>query len=405
MDEIPLSRPDITDREIRLVNMVLTSGRLALGPMAERFEEMVAQRTRRRRGVAVSSGTAGLHMTLVAMGVSPGAEVIVPSFCFIAAANAVLYVGATPVFVDTCPKSLNMDPRLVEEAVTARTKAIIAVENFGNPQHMDAYRRIADKFEIKLIEDACEGLGGAYKGRPIGSFGHAAVFGFYPNKQITTGEGGMVVTDDDTLADTIISLRNQGRPAGSMLTPASATGGKSEMRSADPAGTPAATGSWMEFARLGFNYRMSEVNAALGVAQMERLDEILERRQEVAEWYVERLLDHPDLALPSCDDDTAMSWFVFVVRLSDQYRADERDRIIAGMHRHDVGAAAYFPCVHLQPHFRALGHMEGRFPISERISQRTIALPFFTNLDREDAEFAARTLELMIDRENLRKRA
>ena len=170
-------------------------------------------------------------------------------------------------------------------------------------------------------------------------------------------------------------------------------------------GPPSATGSWMEFARMGFNYRMSEVNAALGGAQMERLDEILDRRQSVAEWYIQRLLDHRDLALPSCDDDTAMSWFVFVVRLSDQYHAEERDRIIAGMHRHDVGAAAYFPCVHLQPHFRALGYAEGRFRISERISQRTIALPFFTGLDREDAEFAARTLELMIERENLRKRA
>jgi len=416
MQEIPLSRPDITERERRLVEMVLRSGRLALGPMAERFEELVARRTGRRRAVACSSGTAGLHMTLVAMGVGPGDEVIVPSFCFVAPANAVLYVGATPIFVDSCPKSLNMDPVRVEAAVTDRTKAIVAVENFGNPQHMDVYRRIADKYEIKLIEDACEGLGATYKGRAVGSFGHAAVFGFYPNKQITTGEGGMVVTDDDSLADLLQSLRNQGRPAGSMRKPSGAPrspaeplpgamGGKSTMTEAESPSLLANTGSWMEFARLGYNYRLSEINAALGVAQMERLDEILQRRQEVAEWYIQRFLDHSELVLPSYDDDTAMSWFVFVVRLSDRYAGDERDRIIAGMHRHDVGAAAYFPCVHLQPQFRALGYEEGRFPITERVSQRTIALPFYTKLEREDAEFAARTLELMIERENLKKRA
>jgi perosamine synthetase len=380
--------------------------------MAERFERTVASRIGRERGVACSSGTAGLHMLLVAMGVGPGDEVITTSLSFIAPANAILYVGAKPVLVDVCPKSLNADPRKVEAAITDRTKAIIAVENFGNPEYMDEYRRIADRHEVKLIEDACEGLGGALRAKPIGSFGHAAVFGFYPNKQITTGEGGMVVTDDGALADLLLSLRNQGRPAGSMTR--SATGGgavgtgrgeRDEGRSSGTGMGPSQVVSWMDFARLGFNYRLSEINAALGVAQMERLDEIVRRRREVADRYIERLLDHPDLAMPSVAADSTMSWFVFVVRLDEKYTREERDRIVTGMHRHDVGCAAYFPCVHLQPHFRALGYAEGDFPIAERVSDRTIALPFFTELSARDADFAARTLELMIERENLRKRA
>jgi len=412
MEEIPLSKPEITARDLEAVEMVLRSGRLALGPMCSRFERALASRLGRERGVACSSGTAGLHMVLAAMGIGAGDEVVTTSLSFIAPANAVLYVGAKPVLVDVCPKSLNADPKQVEAAITERTKAIIAVENFGNPTYMDEYRRIADRHEVKLIEDACEGIGGSYRGRPIGSFGHAAVFGFYPNKQMTTGEGGMVVTDDDALADLLMSLRNQGRPAGSMTRSVTGSAGvgtgrgaRDEGRGAGGGMGPSDRGSWMAFARLGYNYRLSEIHAALGVSQLDRLDEIVRRRREVAEWYIERLLDHPDLVLPNIDPDTAMSWFVFVVRLDEKYTREERDRIIEGMHRHEVGAAAYFPCVHLQPHFRALGYGPGDFPIAERVSDRTIALPFYTELSPRDADFVARTLELMIERENLRSRA
>jgi perosamine synthetase len=398
-DEIPLSRPDITTREEELVLAVLRSGRLALGPMQDRFEEMVGERTRRRHAVACSSGTAGLHMALAALGVGPGDEVITTPFSFVAPANSILMVGATPVFVDICPKSLNADPVAVEAAITDRTKAILAVENFGNPQHMSAYRRLADKHEIKLIEDACEGLGGAHKGKPVGGFGHVAIFGFYPNKQITTGEGGMVVTDDDRVADTLRSLRNQGRAITPPPKPTQAEPG------AHPESSVAGLGSWMRFERLGYNYRLSEVQAALGVAQMERLDEILERRAEVASWYMNRLLGNSEVILPSVDDDTSMSWFVFVLRLADTYTAEERDRVIAGMHRHDVGAAAYFPCVHPMPQFRGVARMPtAGLPIAESVSHRTLALPFHTRLNERDAEFAAATFELMLERENIRRR-
>lgn len=382
MQEVPLSKPDIGDEDVELVTRTLRSGRLSIGSMQARFEEMVADCAGVRNGVACSSGTAGLHMLLVAMGIGPGDEVITTPFSFIASANCILYVGATPVFVDIDPASLNMDPAKVEAAITAKTKAIVAVEAFGNPCHMAAYRKIADRHEIKLVEDCCEALGCVVGGRQVGSFGHAGVFGFYPNKQITTGEGGMVVTNDDRLASVCRSLRNQGRA--------------DEMSSG--------AGSWLSHERLGYNYRLDELSAALGVAQMRRLDSILARRRQVAEAYMRRLMVHPDLILPTIAEDVRMSWFVFVVRLNDQYSGEERDRIIAGMRRHEVGAAPYFPCIHLQPFYRErFGFSPGMFPIAETVSQRTIALPFFTRLSEEDGEFAASTLELMIGRESLRR--
>lgn len=383
LEEIPLSKPDITDAEVAMVERVLRSGRLSIGPMAEAFEAAVAARAGRRHAVSCSSGTAGLHMCLLAMGIGPGDEVITTPFSFIASANCILYAGATPVFVDICPKTLNMDPALIERAITPRTRCILGVEAFGNPSYMHEYRSIAAKHEIKMLEDCCEGLGGTFAGKPIGSFGHAGVFGFYPNKQITTGEGGMIVTDDDRLADLCRSYRNQGRAIGQ-------------------AGHSA--GSWLHHERLGYNYRLSEVQAALGVAQMRRLDHMLEQRQRVARLYIEKLLDRSDLVLPTVDDRTFMSWFVFVIRLSDQFTRDERDRIVEGMRRHDVGSAPYFPCIHLQPFYREkFGFKEGMFPIAERVAQRTLALPFYNSLSERDIDFVTQTLELMISRENLKR--
>lgn len=380
-NEIPLSKPDITDAEIDAVVAVLRSGRLALGPVTEAFEQAVARRTGRRHAVACSSGTAGLHMAMIALGVGPGDEVVTTPFSFVASSNCILFVGATPVFVDIDPRSLNMDPAKVEAAITPRTKAIVAVETFGNPAHMDAYRSIAARHEIPLIEDCCEGLGGVWRDRPIGSFGRVGVFGFYPNKQITTGEGGMVVTDDDRLADCCRALRNQGRPANQ--------GGHG-------------AGSWLAHERLGYNFRLSDINSAMGVAQMQRLDEILAKRREVADRYMARLMDHADLLLPTIEADTLMSWFVFVLRLSDRYTVDERDRIIAGLRRHEIGASNYFPCIHLQPFYRErFGFKPGDFPAAESVSARTIALPFHNGLTAAEQDIVAQTLSLMISRENL----
>jgi perosamine synthetase len=384
MDEIPLSRPDITEAEIQGVMSVLRSGRLSIGPAQEEFETLVGARTGRENAVAVSSGTAGLHLALLALGVGPGDEVVTSPFSFIATANSIVYTGATPIFVDIDPTSMNMDPKLVERAITPRTKAILAVETFGNPAHMDAYRRIAAQHEIPLVEDACEGLGGSWRDRAVGAFGRVAVFGFYPNKQITTGEGGMIVTDDDALADLCRSMRNQGRS----VAPSNG----------------ADIGSWLTHDRLGFNYRLSELHAALGIVQMRRLDEILERREQVAASYIRRLAGHPDLVLPNVPSDGEMSWFVFVVRLSESYTEQERNRIIEGMRRHEIGCAAYFPCIHLQPFYReSFGFEEGSFPIAESVSHRTIALPFHNRLTPREIDLVVQTLELMIDRENLKR--
>jgi perosamine synthetase len=383
LDEIPLSQPDITDAEIEAVVDTLRSGRLALGPRTAEFESLVAERTGRRYGVAVSSGTAGLHLSMLALGIGPGDEVITTPLSFIASANCILYMGATPVFVDVDPHSMNMDPQRVADAVTEKTKAIVAVETFGNPAHMDEYRAIAAKYELPLIEDCCEALGGMCNGTPCGGFGRVGVFGFYPNKQITTGEGGMIVTDDDRLAETCRSLRNQGRRA-------------------DKQTSRAGGSSWLMHERVGYNYRMSELSAALGVVQMRRLDELLERRSQVATTYLRRLMSVSEVVLPNVDPDTVMSWFVFVLRLSDEYTREERDRILAGMRRHDIGVGDYFPCIHLQPPYRErFGFKEGDFPIAERLCARTIALPFHTRLTEREISFVAQTLELMISRENL----
>jgi perosamine synthetase len=383
IDEIPLSRPDITEEEVRAVTEVLRSGRLSIGPAQETFENLITSVTDTRHAVACSSGTAGLHMALLAMGVGPGDEVITTPFSFIASSNAIVYTGAKPVFVEIDSRTLNIDTSRIEDAITEKTKAILGVEVFGNPAGMEEIRAIADKHEIKFLEDACEGLGGAHKGKKIGSFGHAAVFGFYPNKQITTGEGGVVVTDDSKLAERCMSLRNHGR---------------------SPMAKASTTGMVLNHETLGYNYRMAEINAALGVAQIKRLDDILEHRNRAAEFYLEQLIGNPDVILPTISPETTMSWFVFVTRLSDQYTAEERDRVIAGMHRHDVGAASYFPCIHLQPYYRkSFGCKEGDHPIAESVSQRTIALPFHTRLSRSDATFAAQTFELMLSRENIRR--
>ena len=401
-NEIPLSRPDIGRREEELVLEVLRSDRLSMGPMLERFERMVADRAGCAHGVGINSGTSGLHLVIRALGLGPGDEVITTPFSFVASANCILFEGATPVFVDVCPKTLNMDPALVERAITPRTKAILAVESLGSPDHMDEYAKIAARHEIVLIEDCCEALGTVYRGKPCGSFGRVGVFGFYPNKQITTGEGGMIVTDDERLAEMCRSLRNQGRAT---------LWDRTRARSSEASGVSGANGainrgSWLHHVRLGYNYRMSEIQAALGVAQMERLDEFILKRERVAEAYISRLLGNPHLVIPNVDPMVStMSWFVFVVRLESSYTSEERDRVIAGLRANEMGAADYFPCIHLQPYFSdALGEHApepGTLPIAEAVAGRTIALPFSTQMRGVDVELVCQTLEQMLESQNV----
>jgi len=377
--EIPLSRPDLSGLEAELVADVMRRERLAMGPMTDEFERPVADLAGVPHAVAVNSGTSGLFCVLKALGIGPGDEVITTPLSFIASTNVILHVGATPVFVDIEPVTLNMDPVLLERAITPRTRAILAVEAFGNPTHMDLYADIARRYGIPMIEDCCEALGGKHKGKPAGSFGRAGVFGFYPNKQVACGEGGMIVTADAALAGVCRSLRNQGRASGES--------------------TVQAKGAWLRHERLGYNFRISELQAAVGVGQMRRLDEILEKRSRVAKLYIDRLSGMGDLVLPTVDRDTEMSWFVFVPRLGVGFSSEERDELIDGLRQHEIGAADYFPCIHTAGFImETCGTEPGMFPIAESISGRTIALPFHGLLTEREVDLVVQTLDMLLRR-------
>ncbi len=361
---VPLSSPDITDSEIDAVVSVLRSARLSLGPRMEAFESSVAEYVRMPHAVAVSSGTAGLHLSLLALGIGEGDEVIVPSFAFIAAANVIRYVRGTPVFVDIERSTLNMSPAAVEAAITSRTRALMVVHTFGVPADLDALLDIARRHKLLVIEDACEALGAEYRGQPVGSFGDAAVFAFYPNKQITTGEGGMIVTRNSSLARELRALRNQGR-----------------FDSDD----------WLQHSVLGYNYRLSELHCALGCAQMSRLPEILGRRRAVAQMYARELTDSPLLVLPLKDPPHARtSWFVYVVRLQTEAPLS-RDAVIARMHQRGIQCGRYFAPIHRQPAY-AVMQPHASLPETEAVSLQTIALPFFTNLRESTITFVAQSL-------------
>jgi dTDP-4-amino-4,6-dideoxygalactose transaminase len=358
--EIPLSRPFVDEREEELVLEVLRSGRLSLGPTIDRFEELAAERVGAPYAAAVSSGTAGLHMLCHIAGLGPGDEAITSTLSFVASANCFILEGATPVFADVDPVTLNMDPAAVEAAITERTRAIVAVDMFGYPCELDELRAIADRHGLLLIEDSAEALGAEYKGRPLGSHGPSAVFGFYPNKQMTTGEGGVVVTHSEEEWQLLRSLRNQGRSyeAGS---------------------------SWFNHVRVGFNYRWTDVQAALGIAQLEKLDRILELRAAAARRYNDLLAALASVEAPSPDDDAhRRSWFVYVIKLGPDL---DRAKVMAELRRNGVATAEYVPCIHLQPYMRErYGFGEGMCPVAEEIARRTIALPFYTGIDPEDQE-------------------
>jgi perosamine synthetase len=355
---IPLSSPYLGEREEELVLEVLRSGRLSLGPTIDRFEELFAERVGAPYAAAVSSGTAGLHLLCVTAGIGAGDEVVTSPYSFAASANCFMYERATPVFADIDARTLNMDPAAVEAAVTPRTKAIVAVDIYGYPCELDELRAIADRHGLAFVQDSCEALGATYKGERIGSHGPSAVFAFYPNKQMTTGEGGMVTTHSEKEWRALRSLRNQGRGD---------------------------DGGWLEHVRLGFNYRLDDIGAALGIGQLERLDEILRLRGEVAARYGQLLRGVDGVEIPCADDaDHVRSWFVYVVKLPDR---DARERVIAHFEREGIGYNRYLPSIHLQPYMRErFGFREGMFPVSEDASSRTMALPFFTALERDAQE-------------------
>jgi perosamine synthetase len=364
VQSVPLSGPYLGEREEELVLDVLRSGRLSLGPAVDRFEELLAERVGAPYAAAVSSGTAGLHLLCIAAGIGPGDEVITSPYSFAASANCFLYEGGIPVFADIDRRTLNLDPAAVEAAVTGRTKAIVAVDIYGYPCELDDLRAIADRHGLALIDDSCEALGAEYRGGPVGSHGTSSVFAFYPNKQVTTGEGGMVTTHSEDEWHLIRSLRNQGRP--------------------EP-------GGWLEHVRLGFNYRLSDIAAALGIGQLQRFDEILARRSEAAARYTVLLDSVAGLELPCRDDaDHRRSWFVYVVVFPD---TAARERVVAGFEREGLGYNRYLPAIHLQPYLRErFGFAEGLCPAAEDVASRSLALPFFTAIEPAAQERVAEVL-------------
>ncbi len=368
-DVIPLARPVIGDRERELVDAVLQSRQLSLGPIVTAFERMWADRIGVKHAVACSSGTAGLHCCLHALGIGPGDEVITSSFSFVASANVILYTGATPVFAEVDPLTFNMDPAAVEAAITPRTKAILIVDIFGYPADVPALVEIAERHGLGIVEDACQSIDGDYDGKKLGTFGHPAVYGFYANKQLTTAEGGVILTDSDALYSELKSLTNQGRSD---------------------------DGAWLVHSRLGFNYRLSDVHAAIGIAQLERLDWMQNARTRIAARYQQHMAGTPGVT-PMYEGPQRRSWFVYAPRLDADLA---RDRIIGRLEAEGVSAKPYLPCIHLQPYYReAHGYGPGEFPVTEAISASTIALPFFCEMTDDQIDRVCDAMARAIDAE------
>jgi perosamine synthetase len=368
--EIPLARPEIGEREEELVLEVLGSGRLSLGPMGERFERDFAAWLGVEDAVAVSSGTTALHLGVRALGWGPGDEVLTSPFSFVASANCLLYEGARPVFCDIDSRTLNIDPQAAAAAVGERTTGLLPVHIFGYPAALAELETLARRRGLWIVEDACEALGAVHgDGRPVGARGNAAVFAFYPNKQMTTGEGGIVVCPDGDSKQRIDSERNQGR---------------------------APNMDWLDHDRLGFNYRLSDIACALGVAQLERLDSMLAARERIAALYAAALADVEGLTLPCRDaDGDRRSWFVYVVQLPDGV---DRDGAIRALRDRGVDSKPYLPAIHLMSFYRErFGHREGEFPICEDVARRSLALPFFPELTDADVERVVSALAAVVD--------
>ena len=359
---IPMAAPDISEADVQAVAEVVRSGRLALGPKTVAFEQLMADYVGVKHAVAVSSGTAALHLIVRALGIGPGDEVLVPSFTFAASVNAILYERATPVFVDIEPETYNLDPEDLERKMTKRTKAIMAVDIFGHPAEWDEILRIADKYGLKVIDDSCEALGAEYKGRKIGQFGDAAAFAFYPNKQMTTGEGGIIVTNNDDIARLARSMQNQGR---------------GEM------------GTWLLHERLGYNYRLDEMSAALGLSQLSRIEEFLNKRENVASMYSSALSSIPSVRTPAVKPHVRMSWFVYVVTLEPGLN---RDAVSGELEKRGIPTRGYFSPIHRQPYIKQFIGKTEPLPVTESVADRTLALPFFNNLTKRQVQAVASAL-------------
>ncbi|MDO8493066.1 MAG: DegT/DnrJ/EryC1/StrS family aminotransferase [bacterium] len=354
----PSGKPHIGDQEKKYVMEVLDSGVLALGPFIKRFEVEFAKKVGTKYAVSVSSGTAGLHIATMCAGLKPGDEVITTPFSFIASSNCILYVGAKPIFVDVDPVTYNIDPKEIEKHITKKTKAILVVHIFGQSADMKAIMKIAKKYKLKIIEDACESLMAENYGKNVGTFGESAVFAFYPNKQMTTGEGGMLVTDNKKIYELACSLRNQGRD----FNP-----------------------QWLDHKILGYNFRMDEMSAAVGLAQVEKIDWLISERQKLAALYDKHFAKYSDrIQLPLTGPGNNHTWFVYAILFKN--KKVKRDEVINKLAKIGISTKPYLPSIHLFKFYKDLGWKKGDFPISERTSNSSLALPFYIGLKEEDVK-------------------
>lgn len=371
MYKIPLSKPDITEKEKKAVLDVLNTAHLSLGKKYLEFEKLAAKFAGVKYAVAVNSGTSGLHLIVRALDIGRGDEVITSPFSFISSANCILYEEAKPVFCDIDEKTFNIDVSKIEEKITPKTKAILAPDIFSQPADWQELQKIAKKHKLFLIEDSAEALGSEYNGKRCGSFGEAGIFAFYPNKQITTGEGGMILTNNKKIYEFCKSSANQGR------------------RVKD--------GKWLEHIMLGYNYRLDEMSSALGVVQMQRIKEILAKRAKIAALYNKKLKGIDGLEIPYIKPGNKLSWFVYVVKLNEKFAGAKRDKIIKDMASADVQCSNYFQPIHLQTFYKKeFGHKGGDFPVAEDVGSRTLALPFYANLSEKEVDFVVQKLNAII---------
>lgn len=361
--KIEMAMADIDETDVQAVADVVRSKRLALGSKNQEFEKMVCEKFGVKHAITVNSGTSALHLIVKAMGIGPGDEVLVPSFTFVASVNALLFEGATPVFVDIDPETYNFCTKDAEKKVTSKTKAMMVVDVFGHPVDWKAINSFAQKHDLKVIDDCCEAIGAKFDGKYSGSFGDAGTFAFYPNKQMTTGEGGMIVTNCDKTAELCRAYRNQGRGA---------------------------MGAWLEHEHLGFNYRMDEMSAALGCTQLAKLDRILSDRARVAEMYLEELKTCPEIKTQVIKDNVSMSWFVFVVTMPREF---DRNAVMKALEDQGIPSRAYFSPVHTQKYLKEKFLVSDKsLPVTMDVSERTIALPFHGMMTSQEVKYVTSKL-------------
>lgn len=373
MKYYPLAKPCVNQEEEKAVLRVLRSGKLSSGPMAEEFEKKFAKKIGTRFACSVNSGTAGLHLTMLAAGIGLGDEVITTPFSFVSSANCILYVGAKPVFVDIDPITCNIDPDKIESKITKKTKAILVVHIFGQPADMDPIMKIAKKYRLKVIEDACESIGAKYKGKQVGTFGESAVFAFYPNKQMTTGEGGIIVTNNRRIYTFCKSLANQGRKDNKQ---------------------------WLNHQYLGYNYRLDEMSAALGLVQLRKLSYFINQRRKIAGWFSQYLAKFSEyIESPKVLKGNTHTWFVYVIKLKKI--KIKRDELIKKLSKEGIAAKAYFPSIHLfKLYKKRFGYKNGDLPVSESVSQRSLALPFYVGLKKNDCRNIIYKLSKIVQKKN-----